>query len=336
MHTKLNYDTIWTIEYVDPKKRNAMKSSPVELGQPILLKHSGTAHYLASDLIEYRNEFGLEYEVSVHSYGTLNKSQNLILEKTGKLSRETPTKSQQDQNIWCFIGSQDPSTDFDPMLEKSTAGQPLESSACPVLDPALVQKFSSSVNLPADSANALEGIKLELLQRGAYGLRGLAKLFKQMDHNGNHKLEPQEFCNAMGQYGLHVDEKLMQILFEVCDKNRDGVIDYTEFLRFLRGDMNETRKNVVAMAYAKLDKNKDGKVTLDDVAANYSAQRHPEVLNGRKKPEDIYREYMRNWDTEYADGIVTLEEFMDYYGDLSALISDDEYFVVMVKNAWKL
>lgn len=307
MHTILNYDTVWSIEDVDPNKRYAMKSQIVEVNHPIILEHSGTAHYLASDLIEYRNDFGTEYEVSVRSYGTLNKSQSLALERTGKLTREMPTKFQQDENVWSFVTSQDPSTDFDPNAEH-------------LIDPAEV----------------VAEIKYKLLQRGAFGLRGLAHVFNRMDRNGNHKLEPHEFADALNEYGLCSDKKMLNFLFSICDKNRDGVIDYKEFLRFLRGEMNEVRKGVVASAYAKLDKNKDGRVTLDDIAATYSASLHPDVLSGKKKPEDIYREFMKHWDTQVADGIVTLDEFTDYYYDLSTLIDSDEYFVVMVKNAWKL
>lgn len=45
---------------------------------------------------------------------------------------------------------------------------------------------------------------------------------------------------------------------------------------------------------------------------------------------------MRLWDTQVADGVVTFEEFLDYYKDVSASIDSDQYFEVMMKNAWKL
>jgi hypothetical protein len=321
----MSFNTVWSIEHADPNKRFSIKGQPVELGQPVLLEHCGTSHYLASDLIEYRNDFGVEYEVSVHSHATLNKSQSLSLEKSGKQAAGTPTKFQEDQNIWSFVASQDPSTDFDPTVEqaagqaggKTTVGKP---SAERVLTP--IEVFAT--------------IKQKLLQQGGYGLRGLSKVFKRIDQNGNGKLDSQEFCEVLNDFGVCGDRESLKCLFEVCDKNKDGNMDYNEFLKFLRGEMNAARKNVIAMAYAKLDKNRDGKVTLDDIAKNYSAQKHPEVISGRKKPEDVYRAFMKNWNTEVADDIVTQEEFTDYYKDLSALIPNDDYFIIMVKNAWKL
>lgn len=35
---------------------------------------------------------------------------------------------------------------------------------------------------------------------------------------------------------------------------------------------------------------------------------------------------MSLWDTKDKDGIITLDEFIDYYKDVSASIDTDEYF----------
>lgn len=67
------------------------------------------------------------------------------------------------------------------------------------------------------------------------------------------------------------------------------------------------------MAYNKLDVNKDGNVTLEDVSKLYDASKHPDVISGKKTKEQIYKEFMQHWDTQVADGIVTLDEFKEYY-----------------------
>mgnify|MGYP001617066926 CR=1 FL=1 len=62
--------------------------APVPSNTPIIIEHCATSHYLASDKIDYINDFGSEFEVSVKSYSTNNKSQQLNLEKIGKITRE--------------------------------------------------------------------------------------------------------------------------------------------------------------------------------------------------------------------------------------------------------
>jgi len=170
-----NYDTVWTIEHLDPNQRYPMKSQVVPVNEPVIIEHCGTSHYLASDLVEYRNDFGIEYEVCVHSFATLNKSQSLALEKAGKLNRDLPTKFQTEQNMWTFVTSKDPSTDYEIQAKKK---------------------------IPPEELLIL--VKQKLLERGNYGIRGLGLIFKNMDKSGNRKLDPEEFYNAMEKYGISI------------------------------------------------------------------------------------------------------------------------------------
>ncbi len=45
---------------------------------------------------------------------------------------------------------------------------------------------------------------------------------------------------------------------------------------------------------------------------------------------------MQVWETHKKDGIVTIEEFEDYYKDISASIDNDDYFELMMWNAWHI
>jgi hypothetical protein len=102
MHVKKIYNTVWVVEDANPVTRKQSFGKPVPANSGVIIKHAATAHLLASDMVKYRNEFGMEYEVCVHNYSTKNKSQNLALESSGAIASDTPTKFQHDQNIWMF------------------------------------------------------------------------------------------------------------------------------------------------------------------------------------------------------------------------------------------
>lgn len=61
--------------------------------------------------------------------------------------------------------------------------------------------------------------------------------------------------------------------------------------------MNASRKRYIKLAYDKLDVNKDGLVKLDDIAKIYDASKHPDVVQGKKSPEEVFMEFMSLWDT---------------------------------------
>ena len=61
--------------------------------------------------------------------------------------------------------------------------------------------------------------------------------------------------------------------------------------------MNNNRKKYIRLAYEKLDINKDGLVKLDDISKIYDASRHPDVMSGKKTPDQVFVEFMKLWDT---------------------------------------
>jgi Ca2+-binding EF-hand superfamily protein len=54
-------------------------------------------------------------------------------------------------------------------------------------------------------------------------------------------------------------------LFKIFDRDRSGKIDYEEFLRGVRGEMNEFRKNLTKKAFAIMDKDRSGTLELADI-----------------------------------------------------------------------
>ena len=69
----------------------------------------------------------------------------------------------------------------------------------------------------------------------------------------------------------------------------------------------------------------------------YDASRHPDVLSGKRTPNEILREFLDTFDVGgVKDGKVTRQEFENYYSNVGASIDDDNYFELMIRNAWHI
>ena len=125
------------------------------------------------------------------------------------------------------------------------------------------------------------------------------------------------------------------IMFSYFDKGGDGIVSLTEFISAVRGPMSDARKDVVMRAYAVLDRDGSGMVTVDDILEAYNLASDPMVAEGVKSPEEAAKEFMSMWETT-PDGLVTKEEFVEYYNDLSAEIDGEEEFEQILTAAWGL
>jgi len=64
--------------------------------------------------------------------------------------------------------------------------------------------------------------------------------------------------------------------------------------------------------------------------------KHPRFKSGSNTKDELLEEWLSQWDTINKDGKVSLAEFEEFYKDVSASIDDDDYFEVMMSNAWRL
>ena len=164
-----------------------------------------------------------------------------------------------------------------------------------------------------------------------------------MDDNNSRSLDLYEFTKAVKDYMLGFTDNEIKQLYAYFDYDRSGSVDYDEFLRTLRGPMNPNRKKLVAQAYNKLDKDRSGYIDINDIKGVYNASKHPDVLNGKKTEEQILLEFLETFETHHSlrnnnapDHVVTKEEFEEYYNNVSASIDNDQYFELMMNNAWKI
>lgn len=188
-----------------------------------------------------------------------------------------------------------------------------------------------------DGNHALEKLRAKCLERGASGIMGLGRFFRNMDDNRSKTLDLEEFQKGLQEAGLSLEPREAEALFRLCDKNKSGMLDFDEFLEALRPPMSKARKDVVGQAFQKLDRTGDGLITVEDLRGVYNCQAHPKFKSGEWTQDQVFCAFLDNFDSPGdKDGKITAEEFLNYYSGVSASIDSDEYFVDMMKSAWKL
>ena len=58
-----------------------------------------------------------------------------------------------------------------------------------------------------------------------------------------------------------------------------------------------------------------------------------QVVSRKITPTEALAQFLDQWDTKEKDGIVTFDEFVEYYNDVSASIDEDDYFELMIRHA---
>jgi len=101
--------------------------------------------------------------------------------------------------------------------------------------------------------------------RGARGIIGLSRTFKIMDDNHSMSLDKYEFNKAMTDFAAGFSGSEIDQLFKYFDANGNGLIEYDEFLRTIRGPMSNVRVVLCLQAFAKMDKDGNGVLELSDI-----------------------------------------------------------------------
>jgi Ca2+-binding EF-hand superfamily protein len=209
---------------------------------------------------------------------------------------------------------------------------------------------NSKGQAPANTANMnytdrqlCEVMKKKLAARGARGIQGLGRQFKIADDDGSKDLGPEEFKKAIHDFRVGLNEKDTMRLFKIFDRSGDGAINYDEFLRGVRGEMNDFRKRLAERAFKVMDKDGSGILELSDIKQSYNAKMHPDVKAGKKTEDEILFEFLDTFEAHHSDnkedqrdGHVSPAEWIEYYNNVSMSIDRDDYFELMMKNAWNM
>lgn len=237
-----------------------------------------------------------------------------------------------------------------PWLQGQQEGPPPPSTLAPNKPTALwdtQQNNSKAPSMTIESSGdpVLDSLRWQLKQRGAMGILGLARKFKIMDDNGNGSLDLAEFKKAMKECNISdISDKAMSHLFRYFDIDDSGSINYNELLVGIRGVLNKRRRDMVEMAFKIMDRDGSGVIEWNDIEGVYNAKSNPDVIAGRKTDKEVVMEFLSSFEKPSRlsksggvfDGQISIDDFMNYYSNVSSSIDDDDYFELMIRNSWHI
>ena len=179
------------------------------------------------------------------------------------------------------------------------------------------------------------------------GLRNLIEMegrFRELDENNEQEIDLKKFNQICREFDFGLNNEDIEELFISFDKEERGTINYDDFIRILRGELNEKRKDLVQNIFKHLDIDNRGELSIDELLNIYNPKQSLEYLEQKKSEDEamrIFEESLKG-NHKYLNGDegdtkpVDIEEFEDFYESVSLMIPSDEVFRDIVLRTWGL
>mmetsp|Transcript_63506 Transcript_63506/g.112967 ORF Transcript_63506/g.112967 Transcript_63506/m.112967 type:complete len:537 (+) Transcript_63506:54-1664(+) len=196
-----------------------------------------------------------------------------------------------------------------------------------------------------------------LLQgQGMHTVRKLRRMCLTSDIEGKGIMRMRTFQGLLSWVSIRLSDAELQQLETLFGCNKDGkqlgtgaatpatgegeresLIDYSRFFLLMGHSLPNLRREAIEDAYKKLQAHAiSGVVEIAHLQRYWRPRSHPQVQSGEIMESEAWEDFLKQWDIAHADGLVSWQEFLDYYRDVSLAVKDDELFVELVRKAWDL
>lgn len=178
-------------------------------------------------------------------------------------------------------------------------------------------------------------VRTRLLARPGATFTGLRRSLRSVDTSQSGSINSKELQEGLARCGVSLVDAEIAVLMHHFDRDYTGVASLHDFVAGVRGDMNERRLALVKKGFRVLEGVCDGAVKLSDILRLYDVAWHPDVRSGATTAAAERRSFAELWDVS-GDAIVSLDDFVEYYNDVSALVNADHHFEQTMRNCWHL
>ena len=189
-------------------------------------------------------------------------------------------------------------------------------------------------------------LKNALIKRGMKSIFIIQRMLYMYDKNQTGEIPFNKFCEIFEIYNINISREEIFEFFEAIDKEHKGIIRYNDFITILINDINPDRKILIRNLFDKLKKGINY-ILVDDIKKYFNPDRHPDVIEKVKTRDElafeffdsleIFKEYNINLLNEnIIKGIMTYNEFENYFKEISLSIIDDKLFDYIINFCWEI
>ena len=192
----------------------------------------------------------------------------------------------------------------------------------------------------------LDSLRNILIRRGNKSIFYLQRMLTNCDSGHTGVVSLSQLNNIVRAYNFNIYFYDIKLLFELFDKNKVGIIQYDNLIKAIVGNMNEKRKSLIIKVYENLNKDLYGYINIKEIKKKYNCYKHPAVIMGNKTHEEvygdflecieIYKEYIHNYNNKYNSDLISLNELLEFFDEISMYIIDDKDFEVLINGCWNL
>ena len=183
-----------------------------------------------------------------------------------------------------------------------------------------------------------------LSKRGLENMISIETGFRDLDTQNTQELDFSTFKSACDKFDFQLTEEEIKELFLAFTKEETTKVNYDEFIRILRGELSQNRKELVEQVYKSInEENKEG-LNIEEVFGFYNPKGSYEFLYLKDKEENAKKIFENTFNENHIylngekgkDKLVDLDEFIDYYESVSLMIHDDDTFREVILKSWNL
>jgi hypothetical protein len=301
---KDDHETAWEAHIANPSQRFEYEGMPVRAGEGIVLHHRGTNQKLcALNRVQFKHstDFGEEYELCGWTQTTGGHQALMAKEMAGEFGTINASPNRPSNHWHILTGT-------------------------------MVSAEQPSVTM-VDMESVLAKIQEAIGNGSVNAVKNLGRALRSGDARSAGLVPFAHFMAAMNQVGLNLTAGEASALSDTYSTNQGFA--YISFLVAVRGNMPDYRLHLVRKTFHGLiQMGSTGLVSLKEAVSNFDPAPFPRVRAGEITPEDFFRAVADVF--QGATEHLNLEEWEEYFEEISAACNSDEAFSAVASECWGL